>query len=111
MEGQKKSGEARFSARLIFLPSFRWAANRGAQSSSVKVGLPAVAPKGFGAKAGQTGAFGQNARQTERTQIKVCRSASQSVAVIKSLSGRADTGLSLRLCTLAPLRFFPILWG
>jgi hypothetical protein len=36
-EGAEKSGKAHFSARLIFLPSFRWAANREAQSKSVKV--------------------------------------------------------------------------
>jgi len=32
-----KSGKAHFSAQLIFLPSFPWAANRASQSKSVKV--------------------------------------------------------------------------
>jgi hypothetical protein len=56
MEGQKKSGEARFSARLIFLPSFRWAANREAQSNTVKPG--------------QTDAFGQNAGQIYASDLQ-----------------------------------------
>ena len=37
MGGAEKSGKAHFSACLFFLPSFRWAGNRGAQSKSVKV--------------------------------------------------------------------------
>jgi hypothetical protein len=33
-----KLGKDHFSARLIFLPSFRWATNCGAESKSVKLG-------------------------------------------------------------------------
>jgi hypothetical protein len=37
MGGAGKSGKAHFSAQLIFLPSFPWAANRASQSKPVKV--------------------------------------------------------------------------
>jgi hypothetical protein len=52
-------------------------------------GLPAVwSVLATAVKAGQIDAFGQNARQTERAPIQFRRSASQSVAVTKSLKRR-----------------------
>ena len=46
--GAGKSRKAHFSAPLIFLPSFRWAANRGAQSKPVKPGQTDAAGQAVG---------------------------------------------------------------